>query len=152
VSDIGNGNTSVDGATDDWVEVYIQTDQQQPGTVLEVGMYTETTDGSKTITLGNIVSPNNCFGCYETGYTYTSIAPGTTPDVQQDVQDFAFFVDVQRDDGSVVRLWQSNQGHNYDFATVFSGSPAHTYSAGDTNVSYANAGSYVFWQKDACAN
>jgi hypothetical protein len=153
VSDIGNGNSSADGATTNWIEVYIQTNQQQSGQVLEVGMFTETTDGARTITLGNIVSPNNCFGCYETGYTYGKIEPGTpTATIAQTVQEYAFFIDVQQADGSIARLWQSDGGHNYLNSAVFQGTPGHVYQAGDTTTDYANASSYIFWQKDACAN
>jgi hypothetical protein len=144
VSDIGSGNVSVDGSTTDWVEVYIHTGAQS-GQLLEVGMYTETTDGAQAITLAE----SQGAGSWETGYTYARSGPGTAS-VAQTVSDFAFFIDVQRDDGSVVRLWQSDQGHNYDFDAVFSGPPGHVDSGGDSTVSYANPDSYVFWQKDAC--
>jgi hypothetical protein len=153
VSDIGNGNFSADGATTNWIEVYIQTNQQQSGQVLEAGMFTETTDGARTITLGNVVSDNNCAGCYKTGYTYGKIEPGTpTATISQTVQDYAFFIDVQQADGSMVRLWQSDEGQNYLNDTVFQGTPGHVDQAGDTTIDYANPSSYIFWQKDACTN
>ncbi len=65
---------------------------------------------------------------------------------------YAFFIDVQQADGSIARLWQSDGGHNYLNDAVFQGTPGHVYQAGNTTTDYANASSYIFWQKDACAN
>ena len=144
VDSIADEGFSSAGATLRWLDVTIQINSEQPGTLGQVGMYTATTDGSQEITIGQL-SSNGLLDYFETGFTYVQSSQhhAVTP------LDYAFFVDVTRDDGTRVRLWQSNGGANFANADVFA-LPPWRETQGGTDLAYANDGSPIYAQKWAC--
>jgi hypothetical protein len=133
---------SSSGATLGWLDAFVAVNPSQPGTITDVGMYVETTDGDRFVMLGNATAGRT--GYYETGFTTVE----SSAKLARTAKDYAFFVDVQRDD-QLVRLWQSDDGYNYLDAAVFAAPPS-TSSQGDTSISAANGGSPIYFQKDAC--
>ncbi len=65
------------------------------------------------------------------------------------VQQFAFFMDVWRENGEVVRLWQSRRGQNYRLEDAFS-LPGHREDIPYGHISWADQASPVFHAKHAC--
>lgn len=143
VNGFGAGNFANGGATVDWLEAYLSVPAQQ-GKLLNVAMYTRAAHG-ETITLAVPIAPNY----WRTGFTTHRNAPGggTSDDP---VVDFAFFVDVERPSGEVVRLWQSDHGANYTPAQVFALPPSGVVDLGGGSVTYASNQASLFDQKRAC--
>ncbi|MGZ4273210.1 MAG: hypothetical protein ACXVRP_05540 [Solirubrobacteraceae bacterium] len=97
VNGFGQGNSSNDGATVNWLEAYLSVPAQQ-GKLLNVAMYTRAAHGD-VVTLAVPLAPDY----WRTGFTTYRNAPGMSGGPDDDpVVDFAFFVDVQRPNGDVV--------------------------------------------------
>jgi hypothetical protein len=144
VNGFGQGNSSVDGATTDWLEAYLSVPAQQ-GKLLNAAMYTRATQHgatTATITLAVPIAPNY----WKTGFTTFQNYAG----IDASVIDFAFFVDVQRPTGEVVRLWQSNHGTNYTPSEVFALPPSGVVALPTGSIHYASNESSLSYQKDAC--
>ena len=144
VNGFGQGSSSVDGATTDWLEAYLSVPAQE-GRLLNAAMYTRAEQHGSvtaTITLAVPIAPNY----WKTGFTTYQNYAG----VDASVIDFAFFVDVQRPTGDVVRLWQSNHGTDYAPQQVFAQPPSGVVELPTGSISYASNASYLFYQKDAC--
>lgn len=110
---IGNGLMGHYGIPFDWLLVYLRTQ----GDVLNAGVYTRYHDGDvsgQRFSLGRKVADN----IWETGFTYHSTGP-YGPGFDHTIDDFAFFADVRRPTGEVVRLWQSRGGANYRWGDAF---------------------------------
>jgi hypothetical protein len=144
VNGFGQGNSSVDGATTDWLEAYLSVPAQQ-GKLINAAMYTRAAQHGSvtaTITLAVPIAPDY----WKTGFTTYQNFAG----VDASVSDFAFFVDVQRPSGEVDRLWQSNHGTNYAPTQVFALPPSGVAELPTGSISYASNASYLFYQRDAC--
>lgn len=157
VDAFGDGYEGHYGIPFRWLEAWI-TVGPQDGQVLGVGLYTSFRDRSdgtdqERWSFGREVEP----GRWKTGLTWQHTGyMGAGPyfydgggSYLYDVESFSFFVDVQRRDGHVVRLWQSRRGANYtlDDAFTLATSP---WSIPYGNISYANADSGVFDALRAC--
>jgi hypothetical protein len=94
--------------------------------------------------LGSETSP----GVWRTGFTWerTGLGPGN---FSYTVLDFAFFIDVQKMNGDMVRLWISNAGANYTVAQTYA-VPGTVESMGATTIEYAADQAALFDQKHAC--
>jgi hypothetical protein len=66
-----------------------------------------------------------------------------------DVERFAFFLDVRRPSGEVVRLWHSRDGLNYAWDDAFS-LPTSTLWIPYGRVEYASEDAAVLDSKAAC--
>jgi hypothetical protein len=145
VNGFGEGNSSNDGATVRWLEAYLSVPAQQ-GQLLDVAMYTRAAQGD-VITLAVPIAPNY----WRTGFTSYRSAPGMGGGPNDDpVTEFAFFVDVRRENGEVVRLWQSDHGKNYTMGEVFASPPSGVVGLGNGSVTYASNDSPLFHQRQAC--
>jgi hypothetical protein len=145
VNGFGNGNFANGGFTENWLEGYVSA-PRPGGKLLNAGLLVRTRakDGtsSSDIVLGNRIAADY----YQTGFYYLF----TSRNVDVTVRDFAFFVDVERADGQVVRLWQSANGHNYRTVETFALPPSGVKDLGGGRVVYANGAARVFDQKHAC--
>jgi hypothetical protein len=146
VNGLGNGNFENGGFTENWLETYVSV-PRPGGKVLNVGflVHARPSAGGATtqaIVLGNPIAP----AYYASGFYYLY----TSRETDLVVNDFAFFVDVQRPSGEIVRLWQSANGHNYRTSDTFALPPSGTKSLGGGEVVYANEGARVFDQKHVC--
>lgn len=133
------------GATVRWIEAAIQVGAQD-GELLNVGMLTraEAGDGPRdAITLGTLAGPAPTAA--RTGFTTFR----SNPPRDVEVVEFAFFADVERPDGSVVRLWQSQHGDNFDLDEVFAAGTDHE-STGGTTTDRPRGESSIFDQRRAC--
>ena len=62
----------------------------------------------------------------------------------------AFFIDVKRPSGKVVRLWQSRGGANYTPADAFTAGTS-TKSIPYGNIKYGNPAAAIFDTKRSCS-
>jgi hypothetical protein len=144
VRDFADGRFDNAGADVRWLQANIRV-TVDPTTVLAVAMYTRSTGpagaAEETITLGSVAGNLD----WRTGFTSSRNLPPETHDVLA----FAFFIDVRRSSGQVVRLWQSAQGANYTPNAVFA-LPPIVESFGGTVLKHANAESPIYRQREAC--
>lgn len=145
VNAFGDGEFSHNGAWARWYEAYIRVGPVD-GVVQNVGMWVHDGDDQEIVSLGNEIEPDY----YLTGFTYASNspAPGATP-LDVTVDEVAFFVDVLRPAGDVVRLWQSAGGANYAPADLFA-VPGFEHGIGLGTIEYADESVALFDQKRAC--
>lgn len=146
---IGQGYVGHYGIPNHWLEAYLAVGPQQ-GTLLEVGMLVAYRDkASGTIgmrtSLGREVSP----GLWQAGFiTYKPTFNGNTG-FSHEVQQLAFFIDVRRPTGTVVRLWQSQHGANFSLQDAFS-LPTTTKYIAYGSIKYASPGAAIFGARRAC--
>lgn len=146
---LGHGYEGHYGIPFEWLEAFIDVGEQD-GDVLDVGMYTRYWDhdagvSGERFSYGNEIEP----GYWKTGFTFYYTGLGGSKSYHYDVEQYAFFVDVRRPTGEVVRLWQSRDGANYTWDDAFSLTPT-THYIPYGNVKYAADGSAVFDAKYAC--
>jgi hypothetical protein len=68
----------------------------------------------------------------------------------EEVRGLAFYIDVERKDGSIVRLWQTNNGRLFSIDEIFRDPPAFEHSVGIGVIRYPAASSPVYYQRHAC--
>ena len=85
-------------------------------------------------------------GRWRVGFTYEMVIPA----VRVQILELAFFLDVRRSDGTVVRLWQSRQGQNYPFDDVMNHLGA-TESIPYGNIRMATQDALIFDARNTCA-
>jgi hypothetical protein len=141
---VGDGSFTNGGFSHRWLEAYVSVPPQS-GDVLNVGMFVATgsADSGNFILLADEIEPDY----WRTGFTFES---NVVSSHNHEVESFAFFVDVERPDGEVARLWQSGGGQNYRPEDAFA-LATFDHSIGGGTVRYANEASTVFDQKHACS-
>jgi len=148
VNALGRGSFSHNGAWARWLEAWIVVPPQQ-GTVLGVGLWVSFTDpqglAGERSSFGREVEPNY----WMTGFTYGRGVPGGVSEPEVTVDAFAFFVDVRRPSGEVVRLWQSGGGANYTLAETFA-VQGYLHGIGIGSIEYADESAPLFDQKHTC--
>lgn len=149
VNGFGHGFEGHYGIPFEWLEAYVVTGTQD-GELLNAGMYTRYTDAGDAETherysLGAVAGA----GTYKTGFTYRSTGVQSLPTYTHSVQEVAFFVDVKRPSGKVVRLWQSRGGANYGWDDAF-GAGTITQSIPYGNMKWAVDGATIFDAEKAC--
>ncbi|MBI5497637.1 MAG: hypothetical protein HY904_21680 [Deltaproteobacteria bacterium] len=148
VTGFGHGYEGHYGIPVEWLEAYLHVGAVD-GEPLEVGMLTRFTDTGngvpgETFSLGTPMGD----GTWKTGFTFHAEAPqGRRWNYR--VDQVAFFLDVRRPSGSVVRLWQSRRGANYSWDDAF-GAGVTRVSIPYGNVQWANDGAGVFDSRRAC--
>jgi hypothetical protein len=85
----------------------------------------------------------------KTGFTFVYTGVMGSGSYHYAVAQMAFFIDVKRVTGEVVRLWQSRQGANYSWDDAF-GPPTAKLYIPYGNIQYASDGAGVFDAKQAC--
>jgi hypothetical protein len=148
VSGIGDGYMGHYGIPNNWVEAYI-TAGPLDGKLLGAGMFTLYRD-KKTNQIGHRVTFARQVdsATWQTGFIYfrpSIMSKGFTYAVEQ----MAFFVDVKRPSGKIVRLWQSRGGANYSWNDAF-GAPTTKKYIAYGNIKYAGDGAGIFDVRDAC--
>lgn len=82
-------------------------------------------------------------------FTYRRSGAPNSQDFAYYIFDCAFFIDVERPAGEVVRLWQSQYGQNYRIDDIF-GHPGERRELTFGHLEFAHEDSPVFDQKRAC--
>jgi len=146
---LGHGYEGHYGIPFEWLEAYVNVGSQD-GEVLGVGMYTRYTDpetgtSAERYSFGSEIDPSY----WKTGFIFHRTGIGGSNGYHYDVEQYAFFVDVRRPTGEVVRLWQSRNGANYTWDDAFSLPPTIHYIPYG-NVKYAADGSTIFDAKASC--
>jgi hypothetical protein len=147
---IGQGYVGHHAPPTNWLEAYLAVGLQQ-GTLLEVGMLVQYRDKAtgqlgRRISLGRDVAP----GIWQAGFiTHRPSMMGITG-YSHEVQQLAFFIDVRRPTGTVVRLWQSRHGANFSLGDAFSLATTTKYIAYGS-IKYASPGAAIFGARRACA-
>ena len=152
VNALGQGSFSHGQTWGGWLEVYIRV-LAVDGDVLNAGQWTRYRspegDEGTAYSLGSEIEPDY----WLTGFTYEQNAAFWTPDGAPardlEVVAFAFFLDVQRANGEVVRLWQSNGGANYTLEEVYAVEGYH-HGIGIGSIEYADESAGLFDPKRAC--
>lgn len=126
-----------------WLEAWLSVGPQD-GTVVGAGLYSafqDRSDGTlqERWSYGREVEP----GRWKTGLTTQFTGYMGEGSYRYDVESFAFFVDVRRPDGRVVRRWQSRGGANYTLDDAFA-LPTSAYAIPYGNIQYANPDAGVF--------
>ncbi len=147
VDGVGSGYVGHYGIPFEWLLAYLAVPAQD-GEVLAAGVFTryhDTTTGQpgQRFSLGRQVSP----GVWETGFAFDVNYPSRS--FHDTIDDFAFFIDVRRPAGTVVRLWQSRGGANYHWDDAF-GSPTTSESIPYGNIQWANDSSTVYESRRSC--
>jgi len=145
----GNGHMGHYGIPVDWLVAYLKTGATD-GEVLNAGMYTLYHDNAtgqpgERFSLGILVSP----GVWKTGFNYFVTGFQSVAPVNVAVDAFAFFIDVKRPSGTVVRLWQSGGGANYTWDDAF-GMPTSKEYIPYGNIQWANDAAPVYASRSAC--
>jgi len=153
VDDFGIGYEGHYGIPFRWLFAWVNVGSVE-GEVLSVGMFTNfrddvTGERGMRFSIGRPFENNR----WRVGFAYEKyVYAGTmTPQIKATVEDFAFFMDVRRPGGEVVRLWQSRGGQNYPLSDVESHigySEVIPYG----RVSMAGSDAMVFDTKHACGH
>jgi hypothetical protein len=143
---LGRGSLSHNGASASWIEAWIRIGPVE-GTPRNVGLWVRTRDGDgsrESFVTGREVEP----GYWFTGYTYARTVPGQGS-FTQTVEALAFFLDVQRPEGEIVRLWQSRGGANWTVDENFR-EPGFVKNIGVGQIEYCVESAPVLQPKHAC--
>jgi hypothetical protein len=151
LSGIGHGYTGHYGIPNRWVEAYLRVGPIQ-GELLGVGIWARTRDkdSGKTgqrFVLGRQVSGDT----WQTGLITLRSGYMGAGGFAYDIEALAFFVDVRRSTGEIVRLWQSNGGANYSMSDAF-GLPTSTKSIPYGNIQYADPAAAIFDTQRSCSS
>lgn len=149
VDGFGNGHMGHYGIPIDWVVAYLKTASVE-GEVLNAGMYTMYHDNStgqagERFSLGIEVST----GVWKTGFNYHVTGFQSMQPVDVTVDAYAFFLDVKRPAGDVIRLWQSGGGANYTWGDAFDLPTTKEYIPYG-NIEWANDSAPVRESRSAC--
>ncbi len=144
----GDGYVGHYGIPFRWMLAYLRV-HPQDGELLNVGMYTryrdlDTGKAGERFSLA-IREQDNLF---RAGFAYLIAQVQSQQGCNYQVDEFAWFIDVRRPSGQVVRLWQSRHGNNYGMDDAFS-LPVSVESIPYGNIRWSNASSTVFeWRED----
>ena len=148
IDSFGRGEFSNSGPTYRWIQASLIV-APQDGLLQEAGMMVHTLNSDtgeieKWYAVGTETSPS----VYLLGFTYEQ-AGVSTGGFSYEVVDFAFFIDVKRATGEVVRLWVSDGGANYDLDQAYAVAGREEPLGGGT-LEYADGSVILFDQKRAC--
>jgi len=149
VDGFGDGHMGHYGIPFAWLVAYLRVGATD-GDVLNAGMYTRFRDRAtgldgERFSIGMVVSP----GVWKTGIAYGVTGFQGVQPVDLEVGSFAFFVDVRRPGGDVIRFWQSRGGANFGLADAF-GLPGTKEYIPYGNIVWAADASAVLESRAAC--
>ncbi len=149
VEGFGDGYMGHYGIPFHWLVSYLRVGAVD-GEVLNAGQYSRTVDNKTGVTaehfsLGLPLGD----GLYRAGKPYYVTGMQMMGAVDVRVEVVAFFVDVRRPSGDVVRLWVSHGGANYTLADAFALPTTRVYIPYG-NLSWANADAPIFESRKAC--
>lgn len=147
VEGFGDGLVGHYGIIYRWLLGYLRVGPQD-GEVLNTGLYTRFRDDAtgqpgQRFSLGIPEGE----GLWRVGIPY-EVARGPFA-CDRTIEEFAFFLDVRRPSGEVVRLWQSRHGANYRWNDAFTPTPTREYIPYG-NIQWADATAGVFDSREAC--
>jgi len=148
VDSFAKGNLSHGSAYRSWVGADIKTQRE----VLSAGMYAKmkSINNGQDIEgyfLGDMLSDK----AYKIQLNYEWTEQGVYVIARNfELDHFAFFVDVRRDDSSVHRIWLKNGNQDFTMESVFGHYPTYERSIGLGMVSYVLDPSPVYNQKHNC--
>ncbi|MBW2732125.1 MAG: hypothetical protein JRH20_07000 [Deltaproteobacteria bacterium] len=139
LANIGHGYMGHYGIPNRWLEASLEV-KTQLGPILGVGMFSrarhkDTHEIHERFTFARLVSGDS----WQTGLRT----------LLYDIEALAFFIDVRRPTGEVIRLWQSRHGVNYSMGDAFS-LPTSTTSIPYGNIQYAHPDAAIFDTRRAC--
>jgi hypothetical protein len=149
VDGFGHGHMGHYGIPVDWLVTFLRIGALD-GRVVNAGLYTRHHDrrtglDGQRFSLGLEVEP----GLWRAGFPFFVTGFQGVQPVDLEVLAFAFFVDLQRPSGEVVRLWHSRQGANYAWGDAFT-LPVTPQSIPYGNVQWAHPDSVVLESRRAC--
>lgn len=149
VDGFGDGHMGHYGIPYHWLVGYLRVGHRE-GEVLNAGMYSRYFDNgaatpSERFSLGLEVAP----GVWKVGLAYFTASIMGSEGRDYEVEEVAFFIDLRRPTGEVVRLWQSRSGQNYRLDEVF-GLPTTGEYIPYGNIQWANDASPVFESRRRC--
>jgi hypothetical protein len=134
-----------------WLLSYLKVGPQD-GTVQNAGLFTRFHDnGSGSVGVRFSLGVQESEGLWRTGFAYQITGFQGVQGRDVTVDEFAFFIDVKRPSGEVVRLWQSRGGQNYRPSDAFS-MATYTEYIPYGNIQWADQAASVFDSKHACGN
>ena len=145
----GDGHMGHYGMPYDWLVAYIALGATA-GEVLNVGMYSQFHDrdtgaAGERFSLGL----REATGVWKVGLADHILGFQSVRPANLDVEAFAFFEDVRRPNGEVVRLWQSRAGDNYHWDDAF-GSPGVMQNIPYGRITWASPEAGVVESGRAC--
>jgi len=150
LSGFGEGYVGHYGIPNHWLEAYLTVGPQQ-GQLLGAGMYTRYYDPAKNETGERFgIARQIDAATWQAGFFHQKTGYMGSGSFSYTVKAMAFFIDVRRPSGEVVRLWQSRHGANYDWNDAF-GQPTSTTYIPYGNIQYAGSQAGILDVKRACA-
>lgn len=147
VDGVGHAYEGHYGIPHEWLDVYLHAGATS-GTVENAGMWLRTYDADGVAHEGTVLGSQVSAGVFETGANLLVCGP-MMPTTTASVDRMAFFIDVRRPTGEVVRLWQSRHGADYTMTDAFS-LPTTSVGIAYGREEWANAASAVYDSRDAC--
>jgi hypothetical protein len=149
LSGIGDGYMGHYGIPNRWVEVYLTVGPQE-GTLLGAGLWTRYRDpasnsSGERFTTGRKIAPD----LWQSGFIYHHPGVMGSGAYHYEVEQMAFFIDVRRPSGDLVRIWQSRQGANYSWSDAFA-LPRSSKPIPYGSIQYADPASPIFDAGHAC--
>ncbi len=159
VNGFGAGQWAHNSAFREWIEAYVSVDARslvddQGGRIQNVGMYVKyeglnaATEGGEALFLGDEIEPAyyrlefRTSDNLHTGFEVVAI--------RRNITQLAFFVDVERQNGAVDRLWLTNGQKDFTMSAIFDGHATHVKGLGAGAIHYVLEDSPIFQQKHAC--
>lgn len=160
IDSFARGEFARQGSYRRWLKADVVVDArslQEQNKILNVGMYVsytgtnENTPSGRGLYLGN--QESSASNRYLLDFPYEENVPGASADhIRQirTVDELAFFIDIERKDGSIDRRWVNNAGRNFRVEEIFNGHPIDHVSGGNGGLEYVGSSSPIFNQKRAC--
>ncbi|MBN1771673.1 MAG: hypothetical protein JXB32_10455, partial [Deltaproteobacteria bacterium] len=147
VEGFGDGYVGHYGIPFHWLLAYLRVGPQD-GEVLSAGLFTRFRDNRTGLAEQRFsLGIREADGLWRTGLAYL-VGMGSAA-CDRTIEEFAFFLDVRRPSGEVVRLWQSRHGANYRWDDAFALPTSREYIAYGS-IQWADAASGVFDSRQAC--
>lgn len=134
-----------------WLLAYLKVGQQE-GEVLNVGLFTRYHDNvTGQPGFRYSLGVQEAAGLWRAGFAYLITGTQGLEDRDVTIDAYAFFIDVRRSSGEVVRLWQSHAGRNYRLDDAFS-LATYTEYIPYGNIQWADQAAEVFDSQRSCGN
>jgi len=145
---LGQAHLGHYGIPFDWLLAYLRIGPVE-GEVLAAGMFSRFHNDDGTGGVSYTLGTEESDGLWRVGFVTLQTGYQGEGGIERSLDEFAFFIDVRRPHGQVVRLWQSRGGSNYTIEDAFS-LPPGSESIPYGNIQWANPASAVFDSRRAC--
>ena len=148
VEGFGAGYLGHYGIPHQWLVGFVRLGQPE-GEVLNVGLFTRSRDDASGEPVERFsLGVPEAEGVWKVGFTHLRTS-FYDEGFDVTVEELAFFVDVRRPSGEVVRLWESRGGANYTWGDAF-GMPTTKQYIAYGNVEWANQDAAIYDSRRAC--